>query len=64
MEVIGELKITTAGSYTFKLSSDDGSKLLVDGTQLAAMWKSQGLESTYGTRTLSAGIHTIQTMMF
>jgi hypothetical protein len=32
MEVVGELNVVTAGSYEFRLSSDDGSKLLIGGT--------------------------------
>jgi hypothetical protein len=46
MEVIGELKVTIAGSYTFKLTSDDGSKLLIGGTQVTAMWKDQGVATS------------------
>jgi hypothetical protein len=59
MEVVGELKVVTAGTYTFKLSSDDGSKVLIGGSQVTAMWRSQGLASSTGTKTLAAGTHDI-----
>ncbi|MEX6687513.1 fibronectin type III domain-containing protein [Danxiaibacter flavus] len=66
----GYLKIPAAGSYTFRLSSDDGSKLFVDTpyTQTGpSTINYDGIHSAGtkdATKTLTAGIHNIAIAYF
>ncbi|MBO2012246.1 beta strand repeat-containing protein [Hymenobacter negativus] len=65
----GSIKINTAGSYTFRLTSDDASYLWVDGAALAATpvlasavinnGSQHALTSVTGTVRLSAGSHNL-----
>ncbi|WP_158559120.1 fibronectin type III domain-containing protein [Deminuibacter soli] len=60
----GNIKIATAGTYTFYTSSDDGSALYIDG---ALVVNNDGLHATQeksGTKVLSAGFHTIRVGFF
>lgn len=60
----GRIVIPQDGLWTFRLGSDDGSRLLIDGTQIINY---DGLHS-YGTRTasatLTAGEHDIEVLFF
>lgn len=60
----GRIVIPQDGTWTFRLGSDDGSRLLIDGVQVINY---DGLHS-YGTRTgtatLSAGEHDIEVLFF
>ncbi len=60
----GYINITTAGSYTFYTSSDDGSNLLLDGTLLVNNDGLHGTQEISGTRTLTVGRHAIQVNFF
>jgi hypothetical protein len=59
----GELLITTAGSYTLTIASDDGSRLYMVNPStgvselLVDMWRDQGRTEGAATRTLPAGRH-------
>ena len=62
----GELEITTPGDYTFFLSSDDGSKLYIDGVEVIDNDGCHGLKelSNETPITLTAGKHTIKVEFF
>ncbi|MCG5446603.1 ricin-type beta-trefoil lectin domain protein [Micromonospora sp. NIE79] len=60
-QVLGNITTTQAGSYTFRLSSDDGSKLSIDD---AVVINHDGLHGATppkeGTVTLTAGLHPLR----
>ncbi|WP_328653928.1 ricin-type beta-trefoil lectin domain protein [Micromonospora sp. NBC_00330] len=60
-QVLGNITTTQAGSYTFRLSSDDGSKLSIDN---AVVINHDGLHGATppkeGTVTLTAGLHPLR----
>jgi C1A family cysteine protease len=56
----GFINIPTAGSYTFYLTSDDGSKLWIDGTQFVFNDGSHGADEKSGTVILQTGYHTLR----
>jgi beta-glucosidase len=51
----GTLTAPSTGTYTFSVTSDDGSRLLVDGKQIIDNWRDQGGATETGTVTLTAG---------
>ncbi|SEG68147.1 beta-glucosidase [Actinacidiphila yanglinensis] len=51
----GTLTPPSTGTYTFSVTSDDGSRLLVDGKQVIDNWRDQGGTTETGTVTLTAG---------
>ena len=51
----GTLTPPSTGTYTFSVTSDDGSRLLVDGHQIIDNWRDQGGTTETGTVTLTAG---------
>jgi beta-glucosidase len=51
----GTLTAPTTGTYTFSVTSDDGSRLLIDGKQIIDNWRDQGGTTETGTVTLTAG---------
>ncbi len=60
-ETLANVNITTAGSYTFRLYSDDGSKLSVDGTTLITHDGQHAADSYQeGTVTLDVGYHSLR----
>jgi hypothetical protein len=52
------------GYYTFYTSSDDGSKLYIDGAQVVDNDGFHGMQWRQGTRYLTAGKHSIMVTMF
>ncbi|MFC4017748.1 ricin-type beta-trefoil lectin domain protein [Micromonospora sp. GCM10011542] len=60
-QVLGNITATQAGSYAFRLSSDDGSKLTIDNTVVI---NHDGLHGATppkeGTVTLTAGLHPLR----
>ncbi|MEV8508365.1 family 16 glycoside hydrolase [Actinoplanes sp. NPDC051475] len=57
--VLGNLTVPADGSYTFRLTSDDGSRLTVDGTAVVDNDGLHGVESKDGTVALTAGHHSV-----
>lgn len=51
----GEIEAPISGSYTFKIGSDDGSRLWVSGSQVANNWGNHGHTYQTGTMTLVGG---------
>ncbi|MDX2189392.1 MAG: Ig-like domain-containing protein, partial [Bacteroidota bacterium] len=60
----GNISIATAGAYTFFTTSDDGSKLYIDGTQVVNNDGLHGMVEASGNITLTAGSHTIEATIF
>ena len=58
------LSTPLAGSYTFYTASDDGSRLLVDGTVVVNNDGLHGDSEQQGTVTLTAGVHDIEVQYF
>ncbi len=58
--VIGNVNITTAGSYTFRLTSDDGSRLLIDNAVVINHDGLHGATPMEGTVTLTTGYHSLR----
>jgi hypothetical protein len=53
----GAFRIGAAGDYTFRISSDDGSKVLIDGKQVIANDGQHPPQEARGTVNLTAGDH-------
>ena len=51
----GTITAPATGSYTFSLTSDDGSRLFVGGNQIIDNWRDQGANTETGTVNLTAG---------
>ncbi len=51
--------VLNSGAHTFTLTSDDGSRLFVDGTLVIDWWSDHTFASKATTLTLAAGRHTI-----
>jgi len=51
----GELEIEADGLYTFELSSDDGSRLFIDGRLVIDHWSDHGFSPLQGSIRLSEG---------
>jgi beta-glucosidase len=51
----GTITAPTTGTYTFSLTSDDGSRLFVNGAQIIDNWRDQAANTQTGTVTLTAG---------
>jgi hypothetical protein len=60
----GYIQIDAAGNYTFFTSSDDGSKLFIDGTEVVSNDGLHGNQERSGNITLTAGLHTITVLFF
>ncbi|MFI5934143.1 family 16 glycoside hydrolase [Actinoplanes sp. NPDC051494] len=59
-EVTGNVSIATAGSYTFRLTSDDGSRLALDGATVITNDGPHGATSVEGTVSLTTGYHALR----
>ncbi|WP_081680868.1 glycoside hydrolase family 3 C-terminal domain-containing protein [Cellulomonas sp. URHD0024] len=51
----GKVTPPTTGTYTFSLTSDDGSRLFVNGQKIVDMWNAQASTTRTGTINLTAG---------
>ncbi|TAL55677.1 MAG: hypothetical protein EPN86_03200, partial [Nanoarchaeota archaeon] len=60
----GYINIQAAGNYIFYLSSDDGSKLLVDGNTIVDNDFNHAMREVAGTAQLAAGIHSIAVQFY
>src|ERR1700712_695533 len=58
--VLANLNAATAGSYAFRITSDDGSKLSIDGAVVIDHDGLHGDTSKEGTVTLTAGSHALR----
>ncbi|MFJ3582353.1 RICIN domain-containing protein [Streptomyces sp. NPDC090127] len=58
--VIGNVKATAAGTYGFRLTSDDGSRLRIDDQLVIEHDGLHGAEPKDGTVELSAGLHSLR----
>ncbi|MFD0662773.1 PA14 domain-containing protein [Thermocatellispora tengchongensis] len=59
-EVIGNIDIQQAGAHTFRLTSDDGSRLLIDGELVIDHDGLHGPDAKDGTVTLTEGHHSLR----
>ncbi|MFT7837680.1 DUF1080 domain-containing protein [Saccharothrix sp. BKS2] len=59
-EVTGNITITQAGAYAFRLLSDDGSRLSIDGRVVVDHDGLHGPDPKDGTVTLSTGYHSLR----
>lgn len=60
----GFIRIETAGTYTFFTSSDDGSKLFINGIEVVDNDGLHGQREESGSISLSAGSHEIEVLFF
>ena len=60
----GEVDVPAAGEWTFYLTSDDGSRLWIDGEELINNDGNHGPKELSGKRNLEAGLHSIEVRMF
>lgn len=60
----GYILIETAGAYTFYTTSDDGSKLFIDGTQIVNNDGDHGSQERNGSVTLIPGYHQIEVLFY
>lgn len=60
----GYIQINTAGSYTFYTSSDDGSKLFIDGSEVVDNDGNHGTQERSGSISLTTGLHDIRVLFF
>jgi len=59
-QVLGNVNITAAGSYTFRLISDDGSRLLIDNSLVINHDGLHGATPKDGSVTLTTGPHALR----
>ncbi len=64
LKFTSELSITTGGTYTFESSSDDGSKVFINGVEVVDNDGLHGTVSASGTITLPPGNHLIEIIYF
>ena len=64
VEVTGELQVTTGGTVTFRLTSDDGSALLIDGKEIAENDGIHAAGAVEGKADLAVGWHPFKVRYF
>ena len=64
VEALGFLRIDEAGSYGFRLTSDDGSRLRINGDEIILHDGVHGATSKEGDIELEAGLHAFEVDMF
>ncbi|NBC59001.1 MAG: hypothetical protein GVY05_12050, partial [Bacteroidetes bacterium] len=60
----GTINITSSGTYTFYTSSDDGSKLFIDGTEVVDNDGAHAEIEQQGNITLTPGVYSIEVLFF
>ena len=60
----GYIKIATAGTYTFYTSSDDGSKLYLDGNEVVDNDGDHGIQERSGSILLGIGTYPIEVLFY
>ncbi|MFF5076178.1 family 16 glycoside hydrolase [Actinoplanes sp. NPDC000266] len=63
-EVIGNVNVTTAGTHGFRLTSDDGSRLLIDGATVINNDGAHGPVAVEGSVNLTTGYHGLHVDFF
>ncbi len=63
-EVTGNLNVTTAGTHAFRLTSDDGSRLWLDGTRVINHDGLHGPTPMEGSADLGVGYHSLRVEHF
>ena len=58
------LQITTAGSYTIYVNSDDGSRVRLNGSEIINNDGLHGMQERTRTLTLAAGYHPLEVTFF
>jgi hypothetical protein len=61
---VGGLVVATAGTWTFTTTSDDGSGLWIDGTQVVSNDGVHSMQSRSGSVSLTAGTHAFEARAF
>ncbi len=59
-EVTANLRIDSAGRHDFRITSDDGSRLIIDGTQVIDNGGKHGARPKDGSVHLSTGHHALR----
>ncbi len=60
----GMIEIGSAGTYTFGLNSDDGGRIVINGSTVMADDTFHGPEDNLGSLFLPAGLHAFEVIMF
>ena len=60
----GYLQITTAGSYTIYVNSDDGSRVRLNGSEIINNDRTHSMQERSHTATLAAGYHPLEVTFF
>ena len=63
-EIVGSIEIVRAGAHTFRLISDDGSKLFIDGKLVIDHDGLHGAVPKDGTVSLDVGLHELRVLHF
>ena len=63
-DITASIVVVAAGTYTFNTSSDDGSMLFIDGTEVVNNNFSQGFTERQGSIDLTAGTHTFEVQYY
>ncbi|MCH8251836.1 MAG: DUF1080 domain-containing protein, partial [Planctomycetes bacterium] len=63
-EIVGSIEIVRAGAHTFRLISDDGSKLFIDGKLVIDHDGLHGAVPKDGTVVLDVGLHELRVLHF
>ncbi|MDA0812480.1 MAG: chitobiase/beta-hexosaminidase C-terminal domain-containing protein, partial [Verrucomicrobia bacterium] len=64
VQATGIIQIPVAGTWTFGTTSDDGLRVRINGTNVINDDALHGVEDRFGSRSLSAGSHTIELVFF
>ena len=64
LKATGYVQIVTPGVYTFGLSSDDGGRINIDGSNVMVDDTNHGPLDHTGTVTLTAGLHSFEVIMW
>jgi hypothetical protein len=65
LHAVGTIWVPTAGSYTFRSSTDDGTQVMIDGTNHVFSYDStRSMGNSDSTFTLAAGLHSVDYIMY
>jgi len=63
-DITGSIIVSTAGTYTFTLNSDDGSRLFIDGSLVVDDGNAHAPQSVNGSALLTVGQHAVEVRFF